>query len=233
MALTWTYPLSTLHNFDCQIALMGRKSYAETFSLMQNFTKRRNRDSVDQIWLVEHEPIYTRGKISKDSDILGRLPYAIVDTDRGGQITYHGPGQLVCYYLIDLKRLAHVNLRSLIHDIENTVIRILSAYSITAHGDLSARGVYVQNSKIASIGLRATSQGTYHGFALNVNVDMSPFTLINPCGKAQKMVNIHMLSSDSLDDIIVDSLQAIKESVLLSNRPCEVLSDLSYLSEYV
>ena len=119
-----------------------------------------------------------------------------------------------------------------IQDIENTIITILSRYTIHAKADLSARGVYVDDSKIASIGLRSTSRGTYHGFALNVSTDIRPFTWINPCGKPQKMVNIHMLSSISVDDIIVRCLQAIKDSALLDSRPCRILSDTSYLNEY-
>ena len=231
-ALTWTYPSSSSTNCACEIALLGKRTYSEVFSMMRNFTKTRSLSTVDQIWLVEHDHVFTRGKTSKDSDVLHTLPYPMIDTDRGGQITYHGPGQLVCYYLIDLKRLDHINLRMLIQDIENTIITILSRYTIHAKADLSARGVYVDDSKIASIGLRSTSRGTYHGFALNVSTDIRPFTWINPCGKPQKMVNIHMLSSISVDDIIVRCLQAIKDSALLDSRPCRILSDTSYLNEY-
>ena len=170
------------------ISELGMQPYEKTLLAMQNFSQYRQKDDPDQIWILEHPSIYTRGVLSKANDIKGTLPYPIIDTDRGGQITYHGPGQIICYFLI---HIAHNKaLIPLLETIENTLLNILRSLDIQALADSKNRGIYVDNKKIASIGLRIKNHSSYHGFALNHNMNLRPFESINPCGQAQKMTQI-------------------------------------------
>ncbi len=228
MPIIWPkYPSISTTDKDCtHIAMLGIQDYASTLEQMRSFTRNRDAQTPDQIWLLEHPPIYTRGRSSTEQDILSELPYPIVDTDRGGQITYHGPGQLIVYYLIDTRRLVHINLRGLIDDIEHTILAILSSFKISANTDSKARGVYVAKQKIASIGLRSTKQGTYHGFALNVCAELAPFTHINPCGRRQKMVNIQQLSDQVVADVVTQSHKILADSKLLKQRLFQLSSSV-------
>ena len=170
------------------ISELGIQPYEKTLLAMQKFSQNRQKDDPDQIWILEHPNIYTRGILSKENDIKEALPYPIVDTDRGGQITYHGPGQIICYFLI---HIAHNKaLIPLLETIEQTLLNILKKLDIPAKKDSRNRGIYVKDKKIASIGLRIKNHCSYHGFALNHNMNLSPFESINPCGKEQKMTQI-------------------------------------------
>ena len=224
MSLSWPKPAKITSGCAAKthIAYLGQVDYNTTLTAMQSYTRDRDADSADQIWLVEHPGVYTRGRSSADTDILRDLPYPLVDTDRGGQITYHGLGQLVVYYLIDLNRLEHLNLRSLIDDIEVTIQNILKHYNLVSYSDAQARGVYVDTGKIASIGLRYTKRGTYHGFALNVCPDLTPFDNINPCGRAQKMVSIQQLTHQDVHDVIEVTYDALLASCLLAGRSVQI-----------
>lgn len=224
MLLSWPTPAKITSGCAARthIAYLGLVDYATTLAAMQRYTQERNADSADQIWLVEHPGVYTRGRSSAATDILRDLPYPLVDTDRGGQITYHGPGQLVVYYLIDLNRLEHLNLRGLIDDIEVTVQNILKHYHLASYCDAQARGVYVDTGKIASIGLRYTKRGTYHGFALNVCPDLTPFDNINPCGRTQKMVCIQQLTHQDVHDVIAVTYDALLACRLLTGRTVQI-----------
>lgn len=148
---------------------------------MLDFTARRSDESRSEIWIVEHPPVFTLGQAGKAEHLLepGEIP--VVQSDRGGQVTYHGPGQLVCYLLLDLREL-NMGIRSLVHNIEEAVIALLHAYGIPASRRKGAPGVYVNDAKIAAIGLRVKRQCTYHGLSLNVDMDLRPFSAINPCG---------------------------------------------------
>ena len=161
---------------------LGLVDYTSTLDEMKAFTDRRDAATVDELWLLEHPPVYTLGLAGKTEHLLrSDLPIPVVRTDRGGQVTYHGPGQLVVYLLIDFKRL-HLGVRELVRRIEQAVIDMLAGQGITANGDVNAPGVYVDGAKIASLGLRIKNGAVYHGLSLNVDMDLTPFSWINPCG---------------------------------------------------
>jgi lipoyl(octanoyl) transferase len=149
---------------------------------MRDFTEQRNDDTSDELWIVEHSAVLTQGLNGSPDHLLQPVHnIPIVQTDRGGQITYHGPGQLVIYILFDLKR-AKLGVRALVTLIEESIIEYLQQLGITANARADAPGVYVNQQKIASLGLKIRKQKSYHGLALNIDMDLSPFTLINPCG---------------------------------------------------
>jgi lipoyl(octanoyl) transferase len=148
---------------------------------MQDFTKNRTSETPDEIWLTEHSPVYTLGLNRKDVRMPSRDDIHVVNTDRGGKITYHGPGQSIIYVLIDLKRKG-INVRQLVSAMENSVVALLQEANIDAASKTDAPGVYVQEKKIASLGLRLKKECCYHGLSLNVDMDLSPFNAIDPCG---------------------------------------------------
>ncbi len=148
---------------------------------MRNFSAARDPDTPDELWLVEHPPVYTQGLKGKPEHLLRPGDIPVVATDRGGQVTYHGPGQLVVYCLIDLKR-AELGIRKLVSSLENAVIELLAGYGVAAVARPEAPGVYVAGKKIASLGLRVRRGRSYHGLSLNVAMDLEPFSRINPCG---------------------------------------------------
>jgi lipoyl(octanoyl) transferase len=162
---------------------LGRVDYAPTFQAMQDFTAARTDQTPDEIWIVEHPPVYTLGQAGKPEHILQDVGIPIVQIDRGGQVTYHGPGQVVIYLLLDLPRLK-IKVRELVTAIEQAVIDLLAGYGVTAERRDGAPGVYVGDAKIAALGLRIRNGCSYHGVSLNVDMDLSPFAAINPCGYA-------------------------------------------------
>lgn len=164
-----------------KIRQLGRAEYTPIFAEMMAYTEQRNSESADELWIVEHSPVFTQGKAGKPEHILQMSDIPIVQTDRGGQVTYHGPGQVVIYTLIDFAR-RNISVRELVSRIENAIIATLNDYNITASNDPKRPGVYTNEKKIASIGLRIKNNAVYHGLALNVDMDLSPFHLINPCG---------------------------------------------------
>lgn len=159
----------------------GLVDYVDTWQEMIQFTQQRTCDTPDEIWLLQHPPVYTQGIAGKAEHLLapGKIP--VIQTDRGGQITYHGPGQLIAYLLLDLRRW-QLGVRQLVRIMENAVIQLLHGYGIHAQNRIDAPGVYVDDAKIASLGLRIRHGACYHGIALNVDMDLSPFSAINPCG---------------------------------------------------
>jgi lipoyl(octanoyl) transferase len=164
-----------------RIKRLGLTDYSATWRAMQEFTLHRNADTPDEIWVTEHPPVYTQGLNKKDAKPPLRRDIPVVDTDRGGKITYHGSGQLVVYLLFDMKR-SGLSVRQLVSRLENAVIRLLREYGIEACADSKAPGVYVGGKKIASLGLRLKNGCCYHGLSLNVDMDLSPFSAIDPCG---------------------------------------------------
>lgn len=160
---------------------LGRTDYAATLQAMQQFTAGRDAATADELWLTEHAPVYTLGLNRKDANppLRGDIPLLLVD--RGGKITYHGPGQCVIYVLIDLRRKG-INVRQLVSAMENAMIALLAEQGISANARVDAPGVYVAGKKIASLGLRLKHDCCYHGLALNVGMDLSPFAAIDPCG---------------------------------------------------
>jgi lipoyl(octanoyl) transferase len=165
-----------------EIRQLGRAEYAPTWRAMQDFTAQRDATTFDEIWLVDHPPVYTLGVAARAQHLpRGANDIPIVKTDRGGQITYHGPGQLVAYLLLDLRR-RELSVRPLITLMERAVIDLLADYGVSAETRADAPGVYVGNAKIAALGLRIRRGCCYHGLALNVEMDLQPFVAIDPCG---------------------------------------------------
>lgn len=163
---------------------LGIQEYAQVWENMKEFTLARTEETPDELWFLEHYPVYTQGQAGKPEHILNSQSIPIVQSDRGGQVTYHGPGQLVVYTLIDIARL-NMGIRNLVSQLEQAIILLLVRYNIKADIRCGAPGVYVREKKIASIGLRVKNGRTYHGIALNVNMDLKPFLGINPCGYAR------------------------------------------------
>ena len=160
---------------------LGLAPYEPTWRAMQRFTDQRNDSTPDEIWFVEHSPVFTLGLNASREHLLAPRDIPVVQTDRGGQVTYHGPGQLVIYPLIDLKRL-RLGVRALVVALENAIIAYVAGYGVDASGSRRAPGVYVDGAKLASIGLRIRRGSSYHGIALNVALDPEPFERINVCG---------------------------------------------------
>lgn len=167
-----------------RIRRLGCSDYVDTWRAMQDFTARRNADTIDELWLTEHAPVYTLG-IAGRSEHLPRVANGIpvVKADRGGQITYHGPGQLVAYLLLDLRRRG-ITVRALVRIMEQAVIDLLAASGVAAERRIAAPGVYVDGAKVAALGLRIRNGCSYHGLAINVDMDLTPFHAIDPCGYA-------------------------------------------------
>ena len=162
---------------------LGFKSLPGVWDEMQAFTAGRTPATRDEIWFVEHPPVYTLGLAADPAHVLDPGDIEVVKTDRGGQVTYHGPGQIVCYVLLDLRRRG-LNIRQLVELLEGAVIDTLSTYGIDSSPRRDAPGVYVDGAKIAAVGLRVRRGCTYHGLAFNVAMDLAPFAQINPCGYA-------------------------------------------------
>ncbi|WP_082665624.1 lipoyl(octanoyl) transferase LipB [Pseudoalteromonas sp. XI10] len=162
---------------------LGRQRYMPIWQKMQSFTDTRDEHTADEIWLVEHEPVFTQGQAGKAEHLLNTGDIEVIQVDRGGQVTYHGPGQQMMYVLFNLRRL-NIGVRELVTWLEECIIDTLKDYGIDAYAKADAPGVYVNDSKVASLGLRVRRGCSFHGLALNVSMDLSPFLRINPCGYA-------------------------------------------------
>lgn len=169
-----------------QVRQLGQVEYEPTFARMKEFTEQRTAATPDEIWLLEHPPVFTQGQAGKAEHLLAPGDIPVVQVDRGGQVTYHGPGQLVAYVLLDIRRLG-LGVRDLVNHLEHSVVDVLAQYGVSAYPKPDAPGVYVATeqggeAKIASLGLRIRRGFSYHGLALNVDMDLAPFQRINPCG---------------------------------------------------
>lgn len=201
---------------------LGRCDYAPVFEKMKRFNDVRTADTEDELWVVEHNPIFTQGLAGKPEHLLIHDDIPVVQIDRGGQITYHGPGQLVVYTMIDFKR-RKTSVRNIVSALENSIIDTLSDYGIAANADPQRPGVYVQGKKIASLGLRIKNGSVYHGLALNIDMDLSPFTHINPCGYAGlEMTQIadHVCPAPSFSEV-AEKLTDYLEGRLKTKAPHE------------
>ncbi len=199
---------------NINIKKLGLKEYSRVWQQMKDFTVSRDKFSMDELWFVEHPPVFTLGQAGKIEHLLRTTDIPIVKTDRGGQITYHGPGQLVVYFLLNLKK-HKLTVRGLVTLIENTVIELLSKTGIESESRCDAPGVYADNNKICSLGLRIKNGCSYHGLALNVNMDLSPFEDINPCGfQSLKMTQIHEYNSHESVETIASKLEKLLVSKL-------------------
>ena len=170
-----------IDNLRVNIKHFGMVDYLSTWQEMKDFTLGRTKNTSDEIWLLQHPPVYTLGVAGKMEHLLKNNGISVVRTDRGGQITYHGPGQIIAYLLLDVRRLK-LGVRELVRKMEGAVIDLLEEYSIDTKVREDAPGVYVGNAKIAALGLKIKNGYCYHGIALNVDMDLTPFSAINPCG---------------------------------------------------
>jgi lipoyl(octanoyl) transferase len=183
---------SSAQHSEITVRQLGLCDYQNVWQQMRQFTEQRNADTPDEIWLLEHSPVFTLGLNGKPEHILDAGDIPVVKCDRGGQVTYHGPGQLIIYLLLDLRR-RELGVKTLVHKIEQAIINLLHANHIDAQRRDGAPGIYVDNAKIAALGLRVRRGCCYHGLSLNVNMNLEPFSRINPCGYAG-------LNSDQLCD---------------------------------
>lgn len=191
---------------------LGRQDYEPVWKAMHKFTDERTEEDVDQVWLVEHNPVFTQGQTGKAEHVLNAGDIPVIQSDRGGQVTYHGPGQLVAYFLINIRR-KKFGVRDLVTHIENLVINTLKAYNIDSAARPDAPGVYVDGKKICSLGLRIRRGCSFHGLALNVDMDLSPFLRINPCGyQGMEMAQVSQLGGPSeLENVEQQLIQELVE----------------------
>ena len=207
---------------------LGLQDYEPLWRAMQRFTDERTPETADEIWFTEHPPVFTLGLNASREHVLAAGDIPVVQIDRGGQVTYHGPGMLMIYPLIDLKRLG-LGVRDLVSALEQSVVELAAGYGIEARARPEAPGVYVADTKFASVGLRIRRGASYHGMALNVDVDLEPFLRINPCGYAGlEMTDLATLGGDS-------DLDTVREKLLphflrqLHLQDANVISDSSEL----
>lgn len=194
---------------------LNHMDYTTVWQAMQTFTDNRNDDTVDELWLVEHPPVFTQGQAGKEEHLLMPGDIEVVKVDRGGQVTFHGPGQQVIYFMINL-RLRKMGVRELVTLIEKAIVGALKDNFISAYPKPDAPGVYVDEKKVASLGLRVRKGCSFHGLALNVNMDLSPFLRINPCGYA----GLEMVNTEDLGDLKTTKHAAeilVKHAVALLN----------------
>lgn len=192
---------------DLLICHLGHRSYPDTLQAMRRYADGRS-NHPDQIWLLQHPETYTKGRLSNESDIKRALPHPIIDTDRGGKITYHGPGQLICYLLLHLPETQSI--RWLTQRIDDIILTVLDQLAIEGTSDPKHRGIYAGDRKIASVGVRIRKKCSYHGFSLNVDMDLSPFDVIKPCGREQQMTQTIQLNP-SAD--MPHAIQACKKTI--------------------
>jgi len=197
-----------------KVKQLGQQDYTQCWQAMQQFTQERDADTEDEIWLVEHPSVFTLGLNGKPEHLLQATDIPLVNTDRGGQITYHGPGQLVVYTLIDLKR-RDLGVRDLVTILERAMVETLAQYGLQAHAKPEAPGVYIGEQKIGAVGLRIKKGGSYHGLSLNNQMDLSPFKLINPCGYQDLQVTqladfgVHIRTDELAIPVLHSIMQAL------------------------
>ncbi|MGC2167247.1 MAG: lipoyl(octanoyl) transferase LipB [Gallionella sp.] len=189
-------------NITPHIHSLGLIEYLPTWDAMKRFTAQRDADTRDEIWLLQHPPVYTLGLAGKPEHLLHDTHIPVIKIDRGGQITYHGPGQIIAYLLLDLRRWK-INVRELVRLMEQAVIDLLGEYGVVARGRIDAPGVYVGEAKIAALGLKIKNGCCYHGLSFNVDMNLEPFANINPCGYAGLRVTqaCHVGITDAINEL--------------------------------
>jgi lipoyl(octanoyl) transferase len=189
-----------------EVLRLGRRAYEPVWRAMQAYTDTRGPESADQLWIVEHEPVFTLGQAGRREHVLAAGDIPVLEVDRGGQVTYHGPGQVVIYPLLDLRRL-RIGVRELVDRIEQSAIDALAGWGVTAERRPGAPGVYVRGAKIMALGLRVRRGCSFHGLAFNVAMDLSPYSRINPCGfKGLEVVSLEALGSPVSYETVADAL---------------------------
>lgn len=186
---------------DLLVRRLGLMEYEQVWRAMQAFTDQRDINTPDELWLVEHPPVFTQGQAGQAEHILAPGDIPVIQVDRGGQVTYHGPGQIVAYPLIDIKRL-QMGVRELVTGIEQAIVAVLKSYSVDAQPMAGAPGVYIDGVKIASLGLRIRRGRSFHGLAFNINMNLEPFQRINPCGfEGLKVTNLSAFAEVSMAEV--------------------------------
>lgn len=205
-------PCNSLLEKKLTIRRLGKQDYAPVWQDMHQFTDQRNDLTPDEVWLVEHNPVFTQGQAGKQEHLLNTGDIPVVQSDRGGQVTYHGPGQIVAYFLINLRR-KKLGVRELVTHIENIIIETLATFDIDSTARADAPGVYVGAKKICSLGLRIRKGCSFHGLALNVNMDLTPFLRINPCGYAgMEMVQVKDVNGpNNINEVEIVLMKKITE----------------------
>jgi len=191
---------------NLHIRHLGQRDYEPVWHEMQRFTANRDETTDDELWLVEHPPVFTLGLNGKTHHLLNPGDIPVINADRGGQVTYHGPGQIVLYCLLDLERLG-IGVQQLVQKIEQAIIILLAKYDISSQARRDAPGVYVDGAKIAALGLRIKRGKSYHGLSLNVDMDLEPFSRINPCGyEGMAVTQLTDLKSDTDTSVLSEQL---------------------------
>jgi len=207
---------------DLLVRRLGLMEYEPVWRAMQTFTDQRDADTPDELWLVEHPPVFTQGQAGRAEHLLAPGDIPVIQVDRGGQVTYHGPGQIVAYPLIDISRL-QMGVRALVKGIEQAVIDVLKSYAVDAQLIPGAPGVYVDGVKIASLGLRIRRGKSFHGLAFNVNMDLEPFQRINPCGFAGLQVtNLSAFTEVSMTEVEDRLIAGLSRVLGYNNQLCLV-----------
>ncbi len=211
-----------MHQDKILVRNLGLQPYEPVSQAMHEFTDIRDENTPDEIWLVEHTPVFTQGQAGKAEHLLMPGDIPVIQSDRGGQVTYHGPGQQVMYVLLNLKR-RKLGVRELVTLLEQTVVHTLAEYGIDAHPRADAPGVYVGEMKICSLGLRIRKGCSFHGLALNINMDLTPFRRINPCGYAGMEMTqmcrwVENVTPDMIRPVLVNTILA-----MLNNPPHEYI----------
>lgn len=205
---------------------LGLMEYEPVWRAMQAFTDQRDADTPDELWLVEHPPVFTQGQAGRAEHLLAPGEIPVIQVDRGGQVTYHGPGQIVAYPLIDISRL-QMGVRALVKGIEQAVIDVLKSYAVDAQLVAGAPGVYIDGVKIASLGLRIRRGKSFHGLAFNVDMDLEPFQRINPCGFAGLQVtNLSAFAGVSMTEVEDRLIAGLSRVLGYNNRLCIVQGSL-------
>ncbi|MBU1629409.1 MAG: lipoyl(octanoyl) transferase LipB [Pseudomonadota bacterium] len=206
---------------EIKIRQLGRCPFPPIWHQMRQFTEARTEDALDELWVLEHFPVFTQGQAGKSEHVLNVGDIPVVQTDRGGQITYHGPGQLVLYTLIDLHRLK-TGVKAFVSFLEQSMIQLLSKYQISAHTKPGAPGVYIDGKKIGFLGLKVHKGRVYHGLALNINMDLEPFSRIHPCGYE------HLQITQLADWVSGVEMNEVKEALLQ-----QFLKDVETISSFL
>jgi lipoyl(octanoyl) transferase len=200
---------------------LGEVDYHDTWQKMQDFTQSRQPDTPDELWFLSHPAVYTLGKNGKPEHVLNAQNIPVINSDRGGQVTYHGPGQIIVYTLLDLNR-SKLGVRELVTQIENSIIELLAQFKVTACARSDAPGVYINNAKIAALGLRVRKGCSFHGLALNVDMDLAPFKQINPCGfEDMQVTQLKDQITDKAVDLSIENVSQQLQNILLKNLSYE------------
>lgn len=192
---------------------LGLCEYEPVWHAMQDFTDQRDEDTIDELWLVQHPPVFTQGQAGKAEHVLAPGDIPVIQVDRGGQVTYHGPGQIVAYPLLDIRR-SGLGVRDLVNRIEESIIRVLAHYRVKGERRKGAPGIYVRDEKVASLGLRVRRGRTFHGLAFNIDMDLEPFQRINPCGfEGLRVTQLSALAEVEFDEVEQRLVASIAEQL--------------------